>query len=236
MVDGPDIPDERKKEIALAVTKAALGSVPVLGGAAAELLDLVMRPAVESRRTDWLNDLSDTLAELQTRVEGIETGSLLENQEFVSTLFQASAVALREHRREKLDALKNAVLNTAVTTNGDEDEHALFLSWVDDLTPWHLRLLKFFDDKEGIAGERGKLPFPGWAAGGVSTVLEHVYPELVGRRSMYDLIATDLHGRGLIKIDSLHITGTREGYMLARQTSDMGQRFMAFISEPPQLN
>jgi hypothetical protein len=173
---------------------------------------------------------------LQTRVEGIETGSLLENQEFVSTLFQASAVAVREHRREKLEALKNAVLNTAVTTNSDEDEHALFLSWVEDLTPWHLRLLKFFDDKEGTAGQRGKLPFPGWTAGGVSTVLEHVYPELVGRRSMYDLIATDLHGRSLIKIDSLHSTGTREGYMLARQTSDIGQRFIAFISEPPQLS
>lgn len=235
MVDGPDVPNERKKEIALGVTKAALGSVPVLGGAAAELLDLVMRPAVESRRTDWLNDLSDALAELQTRVEGIETGLLLENQEFVSTLFQASAIALREHRIEKLAALRNAVLNTAVTTSGDEDEHALFLSWVDDLTPWHLRLLKFFDDKEDVARERDKLPFPGWAAGGVSTVLEHVYPELVGRRSMYDLIASDLHGRGLIKIDSLHSTGTREGYMLARQTSDMGQRFISFISEPPQL-
>jgi len=128
VVDGPDVPNERKKEIALGVTKAALGSVPVLGGAAAELLDLVMRPAVESRRTDWLNDLSDALAELQTRVEGIETGLLLENQEFVSTLFQASAIALREHRIEKLGALRNAVLNTAVTTSGDEDEHALFLS------------------------------------------------------------------------------------------------------------
>jgi hypothetical protein len=62
------------------------------------------------------------LPNCRTRVEGIERGSLPENQEFVSTLFQASAIALREHRREKLGALRNPVLNTAITTSGDENE------------------------------------------------------------------------------------------------------------------
>ena len=230
-----DSPDTTGKDRTLGLAKAALSAVPVLGGPAAELLDLVVRPEIERRRTEWLDQLAEQLAAIEERLEGFHVSALANDPEFISTLLQASAAALREHEAEKLEALRNAVLNAALEAGPTEDERALFISWVDQLTPWHLRLLRFLDDKEGVAHARDKLPFPNWVSGGVSTVLELVYPELVGRRAFYDLLVTDLKSRGLIVISSLHVTGTVDGYMLARQTSDLGQRFLSFVTTPPIL-
>ena len=141
-------------------------------------------------------------------------------------------MALWNHNEEKLEALRNAVLNVAVASAPEEDEHEMFISLIDNFTGWHLRILAFLADKKGIAEKREKLPFPGWPMGAVATVLKHVYPQLQGRRDFYDLIVSDLYRAGLVVIDSLHGTGTREGLMLAKQSSDKGDRFLAFITEP----
>lgn len=54
--------------------------------------------------------------------------------------------------------------------------------------------------------KRGMLPFPDWYVRGVATVLEHLYPELTGRRSLYDLVVSDLHRAGLVDIDTCYGT------------------------------
>ena len=227
-----EVPDSKISERALAVAKAGLSTVPVLGGPAAALLDLVIQPQIDKRRTEWLNLIAERLAKLEERVDGFQLADLADHPAFTSAILQASAVALRNHDDEKLAALRNAVLNVAVSSTAGEDEHELFISLIDTFTPWHLRILAFLADKESIADKRGKLPFPSWSAGGVSAVLKHVYPELAERRSFYDLIVSDLHRAGLVTIDTLHTMGTADGYMLAKQSSDMGDRFLIFISEP----
>ena len=192
----------------------------------------MIRPRIEERRNEWLNSIAEGLAKLEERVDGLQMTDLADHPAFTSAILQAGAIALRNHDEEKLAALRNAVLSVAVSSTAGEDEHELFISLIDAHTPWHLRILAFLADKEAIADKRGKLPFPSWSMGGVSTVLEHVYPELVGRRGFYDLIVSDLHRAGLAIIGTLHTMGTAAGYMLAKQSSDMGDRFLAFISEP----
>ncbi len=226
------VPDSKGAERKLGLAKAALSVLPVLGGAAAELLDLVIRPRIEQRQTDWLNSLAEDLANLESRIDGFQVNDLAGQPAFVSAVLQASAIALRNHDEEKLAALRNAVLNVAVSSTPGEDEHELFISLIDAFTPWHLRISAFLADKKAIAQKRAKLPFPGWYMGGVSTVLEHVYPELQGRRDFYDLIVADLHRAGIATIDSLHTMGTVDGYMLAKQSSDIGNRFLTFITAP----
>jgi len=226
-----EVPDSKTVERGLAVAKAGLSAVPVLGGPAAALLELVIQPHLDNRRTEWLNSIAERLAKLEESDSSFLVADLADHPAFTSAILQASAVALRNHDEEKLEALRNAVLNVAVSSTAGEDEHGLFISLIDSFAPWHLRILAFLADKEAIADKREKLPFPSWYAGGVAEVLEHVYPELVNRRSFYDLIISDLHRAGLATINTLHsmVTG---GSMLAKQSSDMGDRFLAFISEP----
>ena len=226
------IPDTRRAERTLGLVKAGVSAVPLVGGSAAELLDLVVRPRIKERRTEWLNSISEGLQDLEDRLDSFQVADLADHPAFTSAILQAGAVALRNHDEEKLAGLRNAVLNVAVSSTAGEDEHELFISLIDAYTPWHLRILAFLADKEAIADKRGKLPFPSWYAGGVSAVLKHVYPELAARRPFYDLIVRDLHRAGLVTIETLHTTGAVDGYMLAKQSSEMGDRFLAFITEP----
>lgn len=227
-----DFPDTQAGEVALGVAKALVSIVPILGGPAAELMDVVLRPRVEERRTEWLNSLAEHLAALSEDVDGLTIESLADDPVFISAMLQASTIAIRNHEDEKLDALRNAVLNVAIHSTPEEDEVALFITFIDTFTPWHLRILAFLADKRGTAERRGSAPFPNWTMGGVSTVLDHTYPELAGRRSLYDLVVADLNRSGLITISDLHATGTADGYMFAKQSSPMGDRFLAFIEEP----
>jgi hypothetical protein len=57
-------------------------------------------------------------------------------------------VAIRNHHKEKLKALRNAVLNSISPNLPEEDLQLMFLNWVDELTTWHLRILQFFDSPE----------------------------------------------------------------------------------------
>ena len=226
------VPDSKSAETVLGLAKAVASAVPVLGGLAAGLMEVVIGPQIERRRTDWLNSLAECLAELEERIDRFRVADLVDDPAFTSAMLQAGAIALRNHNDEKLAALRNAVLNVAVSSTPVEDEQELFISLIGTFTRWHLRILAFLADKHGVADKRGELPFPNWYMGGVATVLEHVYPELEGRRALYDLIVSDLHRAGLAAVDGLHTTGTRDGYMLAKQSSEMGDRFLAFITEP----
>lgn len=57
---------------------------------------------------------------------------------------QASVIALRTSQKEKLEALKNAILNIANGQNVDESLQIMFLSFIERFTVWHIRLLELF--------------------------------------------------------------------------------------------
>lgn len=55
-----EVPDSKIAERGLAVAKAGLSAVPVLGGPAGALLDLVVQPQIDKRRTWPLRVLTET--------------------------------------------------------------------------------------------------------------------------------------------------------------------------------
>ena len=126
--------------------------------------------------------------------------------------------------------MRNAVLNSALPTAPDDDLKAMFLGYIDALTPWHLKILSFFEDPNEWARRRG-ITFPSRMMGGMATTLEDAMPELKGRREFYDLLVKDLNSRGLLLTDQLHTTVTEQG-MRASLTTGYGSQFIAFITSP----
>ncbi|MGA8596311.1 MAG: hypothetical protein WB676_16490 [Bryobacteraceae bacterium] len=133
----PELEDHRT-----AVIRGAISAIPVFGGALAEELGLVLEPPLTRRRDEWFEDLARRLRDLENNVEGFRFAALANNDHFVSATVQATQVALRTHQQEKLDALRNAVLNTAVGNAPNDSLQTIFLNLVDRLTPLHLTLLK----------------------------------------------------------------------------------------------
>lgn len=108
----------------LAAIKGAVAAIP-LGGVLAEELGIVLVPPLARRRDEWWEHLARRLRELEETVAGFHLEDLSQNEQFVSATLQATQAALRTHQEEKLQALRNAVLNTALGKGGDDDSQAL---------------------------------------------------------------------------------------------------------------
>lgn len=208
--------------------KALISAVPYVGGPAAEIFEAVIVPPLVKRRDAWIESIAEDLTRLESRVEGFKIDELAENESFVSTAMHATHVALRSHQEEKLKALRSAVVNSALPDAPEEDLQMMFLGFVDTMTPWHLRMLKFWDDPQGWAKEH-QIPFPSWSSGSRIAVLEHALPELRERRDFMLQLVRDLYTRGLLVTDSLDGTVTGSG-MVAPLTTAFGKQFIEFIT------
>lgn len=207
--------------------RASLSAMPIIGGPVVELFNELIIPPISKRRDKWIIAIANKLIELEKKVNKFKIDNLKGNDIFVTTVLNATQIAIRNHQREKIHALKNIVYNTALANKPDEDKILVFLNYIDSFTTWHIKLLTFFNDPERYGIEHN-IDYPDWSSGGVSNVLEYTFPEV--EREFYDLIVKDLFSRGLISTDNIHATMTKSG-MFASRTSHPGDEFIDFISD-----
>ena len=182
---------------------------------------------------------------LEEQIQGFSVESLRNNEAFVTTVMHATQVAIRTHHREKIEALKNAVLNAASGNSPDEDLQLIFLNLLERMTSWHLRLLLFFQDPEAYAEAKGKQQEYDECHSRIMAhissdkVLEdqqraahdlvaHVFPDLRDNRLFYTQVIKDLFDYGLISEDPLHLIRL----VTYNRTTKMGDHLLVFISSP----
>lgn len=103
------IPQNSSSDAAYAVAKGAISSVPIVGSAASELFSLLITPPLEKRRNKWMEYISEKIHELEKI--GIHSKDLSTNEEFISTVLEASTIALKTHSKSKHEHLRNTLLN-----------------------------------------------------------------------------------------------------------------------------
>ena len=234
MMELTEVPKPGTRDYVLGIFRGAISSIPfpLLPGIAGELFSFVVTTPLEKRRDEWVVAIAEGLVQLQEKVEGLTLEGLSEDEGFVTVVLQATHVALRNHQEEKLEALRNAVLNSALPGAPEDDMQIIFLGLVDTLTPWHLRILKLFDDPlEWSVKNQRRFP-ENWALGNARQILELAYPELRGQDDLRIKILKDLSTYGLADIPSG--TATFRG-MLEPRTSNFGKQFLQFITTPHQL-
>jgi hypothetical protein len=64
------------------------------------------------------------------------------NESFLTVVLQATSIALRNHQKEKLEALRNAIINSVLPSSANDDIKLIFIDLVDQLKVPHLRLLR----------------------------------------------------------------------------------------------
>jgi hypothetical protein len=236
--DPTQIPKSTREDIALTIGKIVVSLIPFGGGAATEVLGAIFTPQIEKRRIEWWEGLADRLYELSKKVDHLTPENLSKNEEFVTTCLHASQLALLNHQREKLDALQNAVLHSALAEGVDADHQLMFVHLIDALTPSHLRLLKYLDNpREWLGQEHAAVANPnGYVAPPLAPIIE-AFPELSGRTDSIGLYINDLYNRGLI-LANMDVLERRGNGIEATggRTSQFGQRFLHFIATPSQLS
>jgi hypothetical protein len=164
-----NVPTSSKGDVAHTLAKAGLSAVPILGGPAAELFQAIIQPPLERRRQAWMEQVGEKMKKLENK--GFNLGKLQNDERFISAVMHASQLALRTHQKEKLDALRNAILNVAKGQSPDEALQHMFLDFIDSLSELHLRILRLFQSPP---------PSPGVSVAGLNFVLEQNIPELKG--------------------------------------------------------
>jgi hypothetical protein len=223
------LPSERGGEIIEAVARGAVSSIPFIGGAVAELLGLVIQPAVEHRREEWFQQLGRAFEELRRRLDGFDPAELAKNEVFVTAVITTSNAALRTHEAEKLEALRNAVVNSGLPMAPQEHVQLMFIRMVDELTAFHLRLLAYCRDPEAWLTTHG-IAKPNIYMGPRMAVAIVAMPELEHDAPTYKQAVRDLVARGLLQ-DSLDGMVSQQA-LYDSLTTEFGNRFLSYISPP----
>jgi len=233
-IEKPPSPDGRDHIHKL--VKLGLQAIPGVGPVIAEGLDLVVRPPLGKRLDKWCKSVYEKLKELEESCNSFSMGSLQENEEFITVVLNATQIAVRTHREEKLEALRNAVLNVAMRNAPEEDLQDIFLNLIDRFTPWHLRVLKLFHQPPGSL-LAVKASFLG--------ILTNAFPQLKGRRDFCYVLMMDLENNSLVVgtqgggVDlalTSHLDLPMEPESLRERikTTEQGEKFLGFITHPSQ--
>lgn len=203
------MPERTAGDVVHALVKGGLSVIPIAGGLASELFELVLAPPLSKRRDAWLESVARRLEAVGAKVD-----SLGDDAAFVTTMLHATHIALRTHQEEKLEALRNAVVNSAIGTGPEDDIRAIFLNLVDGFTPTHLRILSFFQNRNSLDSA--------------------AFERLRDARAVTDLMVNELARGGLIEDTRPYVARGRDTgdslLTLNWTLTKLGTRFLTFVS------
>ena len=193
-----------------------------------EFYSTFIKPPLTKRTEEWTYSVYIKLLALEEETKGITLKSLSEKPLFITTFMQALQIALRNHQEEKLEALRNAVINTARPTFPEDDIYLTFLNWIDVFTNWHILVLNYLNERE-LEIKDGSMPMRNISIRPIDKVLSN-FPLLRGEREFALQLLRDLSDRGLVSLDSAPSVIRSDGNFYESYTTDLGKRFMQYIN------
>src|SRR5258705_591090 len=211
----------------LAVARGALGAIRFGGAAAIEVLSYVFTPPLLERQREWFDDLGERIERLKSE-RGITLDQLRDNPAFIDAVATATHSVLRTSSQEKRDAFRNAVTNAALAHSPGLALQQIFLAVTDRFSELHLVMLRFAQSATQFRTPSGEhLPQRSRA----TEVLEDAFPESRTKPDLYRIVWTDLFASGLVKLPNLE-NGLEGDARSIRRTSELGDRYLAFIASP----
>lgn len=150
--------------------------------------------------------LEKFLAEVVQEIENLQNKNdkqiNLENPSFQTTLMCTLQIASRNHQEEKINALKNAVLNSALINCIESDRQSIFLNYIDQLTPSHLKVLEIISNFSKYA-EDEIIPYLEKVNVNANEIRNTIpiLQELNKNEDFYNQVIQDLEDKGLVSFD-----------------------------------
>ena len=221
-----ELPDTAEVDMVDTALQVGLNLIPVVGGTVAAAAALMTKQVVKQRTEIFFQSVVDKLEELGIRVDQLE--QLQET--FASRIQQGILAAQHTNQQDKLEALRNAVVNCVLPTAPEETLQQIFISLVDELSDLHLRLVVFLveptrfgmdpDDVQYLHGLNPRNPRATW-----DILEQNVAPRM--RRDLVNLCFEDLVRHGLAENN----TGTeRFGGAGIPRINTIGLDFYHFIT------
>lgn len=213
-------------EVIVNIFKAILSTAPLCGGIASLMTDYI--PSSRFRR---LEDFATKTAEdLREHAEKVDQ-EYLKTDDFAFMFEKCFRGAAENPQREKLDAFRGILVNSAIRKDLSEEEKEYFLNMTNTLTALHIRILRFMADPITYL-EVAEIPLDR-IRGGFSQFFLVAIPGI-----QLDVIRSafgDLHRLGLTNTDQSIFSTMTSGQglqLLGSRVSKFGMRFIQFITSP----
>ncbi|MTK13866.1 MAG: hypothetical protein F8N39_17925 [Clostridiaceae bacterium] len=257
----PKIPESylnrKTEDVIYTLILTCFGFIPY-GGVFTPLINETIEPPVFRRFKSFLTSVSLDLIELQNRMDNFDLTELLDDENFITVIIQATQIAIRNHQKEKLEVLRNAVLNSALPINIENDMQLTFLSYIDTFTTVHIQLLKFFHEKksnEWILDLANTLDHEcviddgkkygenyykkSWIlrAFNLWEVLGHEYPlfnKTLPNTTFYEQVIKDLESKGMLIIKNKPIINYSSNHFFNTNLCVFGKLFVEYLTSPTE--
>lgn len=199
------------------------------GTAAYELITTLVVPLHEKKKREIINDLATRLKRLEDQAQ-VDFEELAKNEEFNTVITQVILMAQQNHQKEKLEALRNVVINAAVKIPNniiEFDEIEYFMTIIGRINSTHIFLLQLFHNPNEVAKDRKNNLSPTLTIDS-KQVLEKLYPQLRKKMVLVTQYWKDLNGYGLLKGENITI-GRHTKRELQKLTTELGDKFLEMI-------
>lgn len=210
------------------ILKALIGTVPLLGWIFSEYFSKKYPSPIKERTINFLKQFVKQFVEYKEKNDKkiFDLESIISKEQIVDCTIQTLNSVLETSEKEKLDALRNALLNTVIEPL-EVSEQRLFLRLIRDFTVIHLNLLKVANDPKKLMEQSGNPISDGDQGTFYGCIVQKVFPGIDKdlsilfwkELSQYYLVNSSIDG------------GTTYHGLYQPKTTDLGKKFIKFISE-----
>lgn len=210
----------------LNIIKAGLSAAPFTGAIASVMTDYI--PTSKAKR---LEGFAEQIAKDLYRLQDLVNTEYIKTDEF-AFMFEQSFRAVAEHpQKEKLEAFRGILVNSATIKGYSEEEKEYFLNLAMNLSTLHIRILKFmaipdrYLEEAGIPIEKITGGFSSFFPVAIPGVSLEVIRSAFGELNRYGFTNTG---------ESIFATMTAgQGIALLKgRVTELGNRFIRFCTAP----
>lgn len=210
----------------LNIFKAAAATAPFCGGIASLMSDYI--PSARFKRLEaFAQQITEDIRNLESKLDS----KYIKTDHFAFVFERCFRGAAENYQKEKLDAFRAMILNSAIRKDASEDEKEYFINLVNSLSSLHIRILKFLTrpidylQENNISREK--------IQGGFSTFMPIAVPgvDLEVIKSAFH----DLYQSGLINTDKSIFSTMTSGQglqLLGNRGAKLGDKFIAYCILP----
>ena len=208
------------------ILKAGLTTAPFCGGIASLMSDYI--PSSKFQRLEqFAKKIAEDLNKLQDQVDEAK----IQTDEFAFLFENCFRGVAENYQKEKLEAFRGILINSAIGVNLSEDEKEYFLNLVNTLSVLHVRILKFMAKPIEYLKEN-QIPVES-IRGGFSQFFPVAIPGVdVG---VIESAFGDLYSYGFVSTDKkiFHTMTSGQGLdLLGNRVTQLGTSFINFCTAP----
>jgi hypothetical protein len=198
--------------------------VPVAGPITNFIVSRFWAPSASRRLEEWLKEFAD---DFDRHCAGCSVENIVQDEAFISASIQVARIVVSTHQREKLDYLRNALLNIAIGKGVGEVKQQIFLNAIESFTPAHVKTLNLIWRSLNPGWDQHSVPLP---LRTYSRAIELLVPEIKGQPAIIAAVLADLRNRGLTTLSSADIQFPQGGLV-----TNLTAEFLNFVLNPQDL-